>query len=128
VTACVWVGYADTTTPMTTEFAGGPVDGGTFPALIWASVISAWEEIQAQRAAESGSDEDEESEDSGSYETPSPSYSAPAPESAAPEEAPSAPESAPAPEAEAAPAPAPAPAPESSGGVSGGTGGAAAPG
>jgi penicillin-binding protein 1A len=128
VTACVWVGYADTTTPMTTEFAGGPVDGGTFPALIWASVISAWEEIQAQRAAESGSDEDEESEGSDSYEAPSPSYSAPAPESAAPEEAPSAPESAPAPEAEAAPAPAPAPAPESSGGVSGGTGGAAAPG
>ncbi len=44
VTACVWVGYADTNTPMTTEFSGGPVDGGTFPALIWAGVISAWEE------------------------------------------------------------------------------------
>ena len=53
VTACVWVGYADTTTPMTTVYNGGPVDGGTFPALIWASVISAWEEIRAERAAES---------------------------------------------------------------------------
>ena len=36
VTACVWVGYADTTTPMTTLYNGGPVMGGTFPALIWA--------------------------------------------------------------------------------------------
>jgi penicillin-binding protein 1A len=123
VTACVWVGYSDTTTPMETEFAGGPVDGGTFPALIWASVISAWEGIKDERAAESGGDGEPGSSDS--YEAPSPSYSAPSPESAAPEEAPSAPESAaPAPEPEAAPAPAP----ESSGGVSGGTGGAAAPG
>src|SRR3954451_9093605 len=52
VTACVWVGYPDTTTPMTTLYNGGPVMGGTFPALIWASVISAWEEIQAEHAAE----------------------------------------------------------------------------
>jgi penicillin-binding protein 1A len=52
VTACVWVGYADTTTPMETLYQGGPVMGGTFPALIWASVISAWKEIKAERAAE----------------------------------------------------------------------------
>ncbi|HEX2392895.1 MAG TPA: penicillin-binding transpeptidase domain-containing protein, partial [Solirubrobacterales bacterium] len=52
VTACVWVGYADSTTPMTTLYNGGPVMGGTFPALIWASVVSAWEEIAAQREAE----------------------------------------------------------------------------
>jgi penicillin-binding protein 1A len=52
VTACVWVGYPDTTTPMTTLYNGGPVMGGTFPALIWARVISAWEEIEKERAAE----------------------------------------------------------------------------
>jgi penicillin-binding protein 1A len=52
VTACVWVGYPDSTTPMTTLYNGGPVMGGTFPALIWASVISAWEEIKAEHAAE----------------------------------------------------------------------------
>jgi penicillin-binding protein 1A len=52
VTACVWVGYPDSTTPMTTLYEGGPVMGGTFPALIWASVISAWKEIQAQHASE----------------------------------------------------------------------------
>ena len=57
VTACVWVGYEGTTTPMTTLFEGGPVMGGTFPALIWASVISAWEEIKATRAAEKASGE-----------------------------------------------------------------------
>lgn len=52
VTACVWVGYADSVTPMKTLYQGGPVMGGTFPALIWASVINAWEEIQAEKAAE----------------------------------------------------------------------------
>lgn len=52
VTACVWVGYPDTTTPMTTLYNGGPVMGGTFPALIWARVISAWQDIKAEHAAE----------------------------------------------------------------------------
>ncbi|MFN8217179.1 MAG: transglycosylase domain-containing protein [Solirubrobacterales bacterium] len=51
-TACVWVGYPDTTTSMSTLYQGGPVMGGTFPALIWASVMHAWEEIRAERAAE----------------------------------------------------------------------------
>jgi penicillin-binding protein 1A len=51
-TACVWVGYPDTTTPMETLYNGGPVQGGTFPALIWADVMSAWLEIQAEKAAE----------------------------------------------------------------------------
>jgi penicillin-binding protein 1A len=126
VTACVWVGYADTTTPMTTEFVGGPVDGGTFPALIWAGVISAWEGIQGERATEKANGE--EGDGSGStYVPPTSSYSAPTEPSAPEPESsePAEPESnAPAPEA--APEPA-APAPES-GGVSGGTGGAAAPG
>jgi penicillin-binding protein 1A len=31
----VWVGYPDKLRPMTTEFNGGPVAGGTFPARIW---------------------------------------------------------------------------------------------
>ncbi len=102
VTSCVWVGYADTLTPMTTEFSGGPVDGGTFPALIWAGVISAWQDIQAERAAERGEDkEDSDGSDYVPYE---------APESSAPEAeeaAPSTPEPA---------EPAPEAAPESSGG------------
>jgi penicillin-binding protein 1A len=82
VTACVWVGYPDSTTPMTTLYNGGPVMGGTFPALIWASVISAWRDIQAEHAAEKaarkaarGEDEGDESGESGEadeleYEAP----------------------------------------------------------
>jgi penicillin-binding protein 1A len=67
VTACVWVGYADTTTPMTTLYQGGPVMGGTFPALIWASVIAAWEDIKAEHAAENAAEKaaKEDGEDSG---------------------------------------------------------------
>jgi len=86
VTACVWVGYADTVTPMTTLYNGGPVQGGTFPALIWASVISAWEEIKAERAAEAKAErEGKESPDSEStYTAPSPSEPEATPE--APEE------------------------------------------
>ena len=108
VTACVWVGYADSVTPMTTLYQGGPVMGGTFPALIWASVINAWEEIQAEKAAEkaarkaaadagddesSGSTEGEEYEyetyepsEEESYEPESGGESAVEPEEAAPEE------------------------------------------
>ncbi len=52
VTACVWVGYPDTTTPMLTLYNGGPVMGGTFPALIWNRVITAWEELKKERMAE----------------------------------------------------------------------------
>ena len=121
VTSCVWVGYADTLTPMTTEFSGGPVDGGTFPALIWAGVVSAWQDIQAERAAERG--EGKEGSSDSDY-VPSPSYEAPESSASEAEAAPSSPESSPeaAPEAEASPEVAP------EGGVSGGTGGAAAPG
>ena len=121
VTACVWVGYADTTTPMLTEYAGAPVDGGTFPALIWASVISAWEEIKADRDAERASEKASKSEGSGSGSSGDESYvpsepsteSAPAPSTPEPSEPAPSPE--PAPEGEAAPEAAP----ESSGGGGG---------
>ncbi len=85
VTACVWVGYADTTTPMTTLYNGGPVMGGTFPALIWASVISAWEEIKAEREAEAKKGKHgRSSSGSGSTYVP-PSTSEPEVESSEPE-------------------------------------------
>jgi penicillin-binding protein 1A len=34
-TVAVWVGYPNGLVPMTTQFNGGPVLGGTYPALIW---------------------------------------------------------------------------------------------
>jgi penicillin-binding protein 1A len=117
VTACVWVGYADTTTPMLTEYSGGPVDGGTFPALIWAGVINAWKDITADRAAERKAEEDAREPDEDEEDEPATSPST-APEEtyvppSEPEPAPETPESAPAPEA---PEAAPEPAPESGGG------------
>jgi penicillin-binding protein 1A len=60
-TACVWVGHAQTNTPMETDFAGNPVDGGTYPAMIWGQVMQAAEEIYEERQEErAASQEDEE--------------------------------------------------------------------
>src|SRR3954447_19865405 len=89
LTACVWVGHADTNTPMTSEFNGGPVDGGTFPAEIWGQVMSAIEAIYREhKAAENSKDDSGSSSgDSGgsTYVAPSTSggsgYSSPSPSS-----------------------------------------------
>ena len=61
-TACVWVGHAQTNTPMETDFAGNPVDGGTYPALIWSQVMQAAEAIYEERQAEREAAQDEEEE------------------------------------------------------------------
>ena len=37
LTVAVWVGFPNKLIPMTTLFNGGPVEGGTFPAVIWHS-------------------------------------------------------------------------------------------
>jgi penicillin-binding protein 1A len=34
-TVAVWVGYPDRLVPMKTQYRGGPVEGGTYPAGIW---------------------------------------------------------------------------------------------
>ena len=76
-TACVWVGHADSTTPMTTDYNGGPVDGGTYPALIWGRIMSSIESIYRQHKAEANngdSSSDSSSSDSSSS-TYTPSYS-----------------------------------------------------
>ncbi len=126
VTACVWVGYPDTTTPMLTLYNGGPVMGGTFPALIWASVINAWEEIKAEQAAgEAARKAAREAGETGESEYEAPEtesegeYEAPAPETEEAEPAPE--EEAPAPE-EAAPEATPEPAPEEAAPAGGGGG------
>ena len=56
-TACIWVGYRDTVTPMETEFAGAPVDGGTFPALIFAQIAAAYDEVEALHKVDEDEDE-----------------------------------------------------------------------
>ena len=123
VTACVWVGYADSNTPMTTEYGGAPVDGGTFPALIWAGVISAWEQIRADRGSSSGASDSSSSTYVPAPPTTAPSTSAPstpAPSTSAPAPAPAPSAPAPAAPAPAAPAPSsPAPAAPSGGAAPG---------
>jgi penicillin-binding protein 1A len=79
-TACVWVGHADSTESMSTDYNGGPVDGGTYPALIWGRIMSAVESIYREhKAAESdngdSSSSDTSSSDSSSSGTPYPSSS-----------------------------------------------------
>ena len=53
-TVAVWVGYPEKLVPMSTHFNGGPVLGGTFPALIWHDFMTSALAIEAERAANSG--------------------------------------------------------------------------
>jgi penicillin-binding protein 1A len=50
-TVAVWVGYPDKLVPMTTEFGGKPVFGGTYPALIWHDFMLAALQVEGDRAA-----------------------------------------------------------------------------
>ena len=111
ITACVWVGHADSNTPMLTEFGGAPVDGGTIPALIFADIVNAY--LSVSDARDTGEDVAAPTDP-----TVTPTPTAPVePEPVAPAEpAPAEP----APE-EAVPAPAPE---ESSGGGAAADGGA----
>jgi len=100
-TTCVWVGYVDKVQPMLTEYNGAEVAGGTWPAIIWRTlmeqVIQIREQREAEKAAEEGGDEDDV-----------PSTVAPgaaAPEAEAPEESAPAEPTEPAPEEEQEPAP-----------------------
>jgi penicillin-binding protein 1A len=49
-TVAVWVGYPDSLVPMTTQFNGKPVMGGTFPALIWHDFMTSALAIDKARA------------------------------------------------------------------------------
>ena len=51
-TVAVWVGYPDSLVPMTTAFNGGPVLGGTYPALIWHDFMTSALSIDKTRAEE----------------------------------------------------------------------------
>ena len=51
-TVAVWVGYPEGAKPMTTDYDGGPVLGGTFPALIWHNFMVSALGIEKERAEE----------------------------------------------------------------------------
>ncbi len=50
LTVAVWVGYPDKLVSMKTDFEGGPVEGGTFPALIWHDFMAPSLDLLKQRA------------------------------------------------------------------------------
>jgi penicillin-binding protein 1A len=51
-TVAVWVGYPNRFVPMLTDFDGGPVLGGTFPALIWHDFMVTSMRVEKERAEE----------------------------------------------------------------------------
>jgi penicillin-binding protein 1A len=130
-TVAVWVGYPDRLIPMTTDFGGKPVFGGTYPALIWHDFMLGAMAVEKERAAHTAISKPGSPAGVGTTGTAGPSGEAgspagssgqatpPASKPAAPQ--PSAPQSAapqpaspqpatPAPATPPAPAPAPAPA------------------
>ena len=125
-TVAVWVGYPDRLKYMETEYHGGPVSGGTYPADIWHDFMTAAIALDQQRHP----DEEETSEDSTVPSTSAPvtpvapvapPTTTPAePAEPAPQETP---EQAPAPVPTPAPAPTPAPQPTPPAGGGGGGGG-----
>src|SRR3954447_8678190 len=95
LTVAVWVGYPDKLRPMLTEYHGGPVAGGTFPAEIWHDFMTAWIKIRdGRKAAREGKDPSEISNTTTTV-TPStttaPAQSVPAPTQSAPAQTPVAP-------------------------------------
>ena len=141
-TVAVWVGYPDRLKPMETDYNGGPVKGGTYPAEIWREFMLAAETLRNEREAaraaregreyippeSDGSSSGESTEGSGEAEGGESSSEGDGSSSSGEGEssAPSSPApSAPAPSAPAPSAP-PSPPPSSGGGT--GAGGGTAPG
>ncbi len=52
MTTAVWVGYPNSAVPMTTNYNGAPVEGGTFPAIIWNNFMTQALQILATEAAQ----------------------------------------------------------------------------
>jgi penicillin-binding protein 1A len=53
LTTAVWVGYPNKLVPMTTDYNGAPVEGGTYPAIIWHNfMVAALQILQAENPHE----------------------------------------------------------------------------
>ena len=65
-TVAVWVGYPNSLVPMTTDYDGGPVLGGTFPALIWHGFMTSAIQVEKERASEAAAAKSAKAGSSGS--------------------------------------------------------------
>jgi penicillin-binding protein 1A len=99
-TVAVWVGYADRLQFMKTEYRGGPVAGGAFPAEIWRDFMTAAIRLRQQRNPD---DEPEEASPPAPVAPAAPAAPAPAPAQTAPVEPPAQQPPEPAPEPPAPP-------------------------
>jgi penicillin-binding protein 1A len=82
-TVAVWVGYPNKLIPMTTDFNGNPVLGGTFPALIWHDFMVSALQIDKARAEAAAAAAARKGSTGGTGSTGSPSSTG-APETSAP--------------------------------------------
>jgi penicillin-binding protein 1A len=91
-TVAVWVGYPNKLIPMTSDFDGGPVLGGTYPALIWHDFMTSALQIDKTRteeaAAAKAKKEGKEGKTGTSSTTGTSESSAPSTTSATPAQAP----------------------------------------
>jgi penicillin-binding protein 1A len=55
ITTAVWVGFPTKLVSMATDYNGGPVEGGTYPAIIWQSFMTQALQILASEQASKGS-------------------------------------------------------------------------
>jgi penicillin-binding protein 1A len=72
MTVAVWVGYPDSGKPMLTNYGGQPVEGGTFPAVIWHNFM-----VQAIGIMDGYQQHKDSSSSSLTTEQITPSYTAP---------------------------------------------------
>ena len=84
ITACVWVGHAESRKSMLTEFGGAPVDGGTIPALMFAQIVNAYLGLPGSESSLEEAEIVEQAPVVPVEPAPAPAPVAPAPEEAAP--------------------------------------------
>jgi penicillin-binding protein 1A len=131
LTTAVWVGYPDKLVPMSTQYNGQPVEGGTWPAIIWhAFMVQALQVLQQEQ--QSKKSQNTTSTDTTTTPAPTVTPAGPATPAAPATSAPAATTPGPNRTAPTGPAPAaptqPAPTPQGGGGTNrGGAGGAPQP-
>jgi penicillin-binding protein 1A len=54
LTTAVWVGFPNRLVPMTTLYNGGPVEGGSFPAILWRDFMTQALQVLADEQAANG--------------------------------------------------------------------------
>jgi penicillin-binding protein 1A len=125
ITTAVWVGFPNKLVPMTTLYNGGPVEGGTYPALVWHAFMSSALQILASERASSHHGAAQTGTSTGSYTAtvPAPSSGATATQTTPATSAPSGTTPAPAGTTPAPAGPTPAPTGGGTGSPGGGTGG-----